>query len=104
MKAMRTAPKKSFAQNPPLILVIEPDTALRALFEGMLTNEGYQVIVASGGHTALASLAVHAVTPDLVIIDAFLPLLSAEAVVTTLRQSCGHSLPILALSTDSRAA
>lgn len=56
-----------------LVLVVDDHTDLRRLTAGILTCNGYDVIEASDGRNAIASLCEHA--PDLVILDLNMPVM-----------------------------
>ena len=57
------------------ILIVDDDPALRETLSEVLSDEGYQVTVASDGEQALEEL--DRAPPDLVILDVMLPRLDA---------------------------
>ena len=57
----------------PLILLVEDDINQRALFQEELTDEGYNVVIASDGREALSLAAQH--KPDLVVMDVNMPVM-----------------------------
>jgi len=55
-----------------VILVVDDDDDTREAMEIVLTDEGYRVELASGGHGALAYLRAHA-APSLILLDLMMP-------------------------------
>lgn len=78
----------------PEILVVDDDPAVLSALRRALALEGYQVVVAADGETALAITANH--LPDLVILDVVLPGVGGLAVCQQLRAK--SPLPILMLT------
>ncbi len=54
------------------ILVVEDDQAVRAAVSGLLAEEGYDVVGASNGAAALATLAEEPL-PALIVLDLMMP-------------------------------
>ncbi|MEC8079919.1 MAG: response regulator, partial [Pseudomonadota bacterium] len=77
------------------ILVVEDDQVTQSFLKKGLTEQGYQVVVASDGQDAL----FQALEGDfqLIILDRMLPKLDGLTVLNTLR-SAGRTLPVLILS------
>lgn len=77
------------------ILVVEDDQVIQSFLKKGLTEQGYQVVVASDGQDAL----FQALEGDfqLIILDRMLPKLDGLTVLNTLR-SAGRTLPVLILS------
>jgi DNA-binding response OmpR family regulator len=84
----------------PLILVVEDEYELAALLKRQLEGEGYRVVVAPDGQTALL-LATQA-QPDLVILDWMLPELDGLSVCRRLRDR--STVPILMLTARAEEA
>jgi DNA-binding response OmpR family regulator len=76
------------------ILVVEDDLTLQETLEYNLTGEGYKVITAADGLTALE--VARAEQPDLVVLDLMLPRLGGFEVCRILRRET--SVPILMLT------
>ena len=53
------------------ILVVDDEKPVRETLAALLRQEGYNVVVAEGGHTAIEAIEVF--TFDLVIVDIFMP-------------------------------
>ena len=68
----------------PTLLVVEDDPDLQAVLARILTSEGYQVITAADGETAVAEALGRA--PDLIILDVGLPVKDGVEVVRELRE------------------
>jgi two-component system alkaline phosphatase synthesis response regulator PhoP len=70
---------------PYLILVVDDDDKLRALYRVILEREGYTVDEAANGAEALKYLSSH--TPHLIILDMLMPILGGEAVLRRIQQN-----------------
>jgi two-component system, OmpR family, response regulator MprA len=79
----------------PAILVVDDDGAIRRMLERTLAAEGYEVVAAADGGTALAAL--ERAVPDLVVLDVGLPGLDGLAVSRRLRGK-GLAVPVLMLT------
>ena len=53
------------------ILVVDDEQPVREALAALLRQEGYNVVVAEGGHSAVEAIEVF--TFDLVIVDIFMP-------------------------------
>lgn len=76
------------------ILVVEDEKKISELIEVYLTKEGFDVLTAFDGKTALEVAARE--NPDLIVLDLMLPELSGTEVTTELRKS--SSVPIIMLT------
>ena len=76
------------------ILVVDDEPPIRKLLRMGLVSQGYEVVDASNGKTALDQLAQK---PDLVILDLGLPDIDGLELLRKIR-SCQESLPIVVLS------
>ncbi len=81
--------------NPPSILVVDDEPAIRRFLRTSLTAEGYQVLEAEDGDDALAALKRHAT--DVLVLDLGLPGLNGFDVIRKLRED-GSAIPIIVLS------
>jgi DNA-binding response OmpR family regulator len=81
--------------NPPRVLVIDDDAAIRDALDRALRGEGFAVRVADGGHAGLREAA--AFDPDAIVLDVAMPDLNGRAVAARLR-AAGARTPILILS------
>jgi len=74
------------------ILVVDDDENVRLLLEAELTLEGYEVVLADNGLTALKKIKEE--TPDLVILDLKMPDINGLEVLRTIRKE-NKELPII---------
>ena len=85
------------ASSRPTVLVVEDESALVELLRYNLEQAGFQVSVALDGEEALAS--VRDETPDLILLDWMLPLMSGIEVCRQLRrQTATANVPIIMLT------
>lgn len=77
------------------VLVVDDDAAIRRSLERGLRLNGYSVVLADSGRTALE--AVGAGSPDVVVLDISMPGLSGIDVCRTLRED-DNDVPVLMLS------
>lgn len=86
------------------ILVVDDEPAMVGMVAALLGSEGYEVVTAYDGDTALRRCADE--HPDLVILDRQMPRLTGDQVVERLR-ALGSSTPVLMLTgergSDERA-
>lgn len=79
------------------ILIVEDDTVLRELLEFLLQREGYETQCCNDGSAAQEWLQTY--TPDLVLLDLQLPIVSGAQLIQWLRdRESSHQLPILVLT------
>jgi DNA-binding response OmpR family regulator len=55
------------------VLIVEDDASIAALLQQLLRDEGFDVVVAPNGQRALAE--AEQATPDVVLLDLFLPVM-----------------------------
>jgi CheY-like chemotaxis protein len=81
----------------PLILLVDDDAAERELYGGVLCYNGFDVVFAKDGATALRAAMTW--KPDLVVLDIGLPDMSGVTVCRQLRRTLGKvDLPVIVLS------
>jgi adenylate cyclase len=86
----------------PVILAVDDEPANLALLSKLLTRQGYDVVEAPDGLSALRAIAEH--QPDLVCLDVMMPKLDGIEVCQRLRRQPEHAgLPILLLTALDRA-
>jgi two-component system nitrogen regulation response regulator NtrX len=79
------------------VLVVDDDQDIRESLGQILTEEGFEVISASNGREALEEIARK--TPDVMLLDLMMPVLTGWEVLETLRLSSTHrNLPVVVLS------
>ena len=80
-----------------VILVVEDDPLARELLQGVLTDEGYDVLAAENGEQALTTLGT--VWPALITLDLDLPGIAGDQILTELRRSDeSRALPVVIVS------
>ncbi|MBC7477495.1 MAG: phosphate regulon transcriptional regulator PhoB [Pseudorhodobacter sp.] len=86
--------------QPPVVLLVEDEPAQRAVLAYNLEAEGFDVIQASNGEEAM--LLVKEESPDIIILDWMMPLLSGIEVCRRLKMSPEtKAIPIIMLSARS---
>lgn len=85
----------------PLILAVDDEPANLALLQKLLRHQGYDVVEAFDGASALEAVTEH--DPDLVCLDVMMPGLDGVQVCQRLRRQSEHAgLPILLLTALNR--
>lgn len=80
-----------------LILVVEDERAVAETLKAILEDEGYQVIVATNGRDALATLIEE--RPELVVSDLMMPLMNGQALHQAMQADEQlRSIPFLVVS------
>jgi UDP-3-O-[3-hydroxymyristoyl] N-acetylglucosamine deacetylase len=77
------------------ILLVDDDAAVRETISAVLGDEGFEVVTAVDGTEALASL--ERATPDLVLLDVWLPETDGIEVLSRMRQTHAE-LPVIVIS------
>ena len=77
------------------VLVVDDDKAVRESLRRSLEYNGYDVVLASDGAEALASIGT--ARPDVVVMDVMMPRLGGRETTRALR-AAGHDLPVLVLT------
>ena len=80
------------------ILIVEDEPTLQETLAYNLDRQGYQVVTAGDGQTALKSARDH--KPDLIVLDLMLPLLDGFEVCRILRQEMNTPIIILTARDD----
>lgn len=79
------------------ILVVEDEASIRTILERRLTSEGYQVITACDGASAVAT--ARTAQPDLILMDMGLPVLNGwQATHRIKTRPETNAIPIIALT------
>jgi len=82
------------------VLAIDDSLTIRELIKFVLSNAGYDVVLAEDGDEGLAQLAARA--PDVVITDLNMPRLDGFAFIERARATVpGKDVPILLLTTEA---
>lgn len=82
------------------ILIADDDPLLRSLLVHRLSVDGYDVLVAGDGAQALASIAEQ--KPDLIVLDALMPIMDGFEVLRRLKASRLSTAPIIMLTALKR--
>lgn len=80
----------------PRILVADDDPLLRSLLVHKLSADGYQVVVAEDGAQALSVIAEQ--RPDLIVLDALMPVMDGFEVLRRLKTGGATVGPIIMLT------
>ncbi len=87
--------------EPPKILVVDDETAIRNLLIDLLGDEGYAVVAASNGRAALAIAQQQ--RPDLILMDVMMPELDGLETLQHIRALPGsRDVPIILMSAAHR--
>ena len=78
------------------ILIIEDEENIQSLVEEVLSEEGYDVVVAEHGAAALALLDKW--TPDVILLDMWMPIMDGWQFAQAYRQTSGARAPIVVMS------
>lgn len=82
------------------ILIADDDPLLRSLLVHRLTADGHDVLVAGDGAQALASIAEQ--KPDLIVLDALMPIMDGFEVLRRLKADRLSTAPIIMLTALKR--
>ena len=85
------------AKSKPVVLVVEDDAAVRNLMTTTLDAHGYDHVVATNAHAAIASAATN--NPDVILLDLGLPDMDGIEVITKVRS--WSQMPIIVISARS---
>jgi PAS domain S-box-containing protein len=80
-------------QPPPLILVVDDDVFVRGMLQNLLEKQGYRVTTATDGINALA--AVERCRPNLVLMDAVMPVMDGFRACAELQKLPGAEIPVI---------
>ncbi len=78
------------------ILIIEDEENIQSLVEEVLSEEGYDVVVAEHGAAALALLDKW--TPDVILLDMWMPIMDGWQFAQAYRQTSSAHAPIVVMS------
>jgi two-component system OmpR family response regulator len=84
------------------VLVVEDEPAVREFLTVALCDLGYQAIAAPDGARALDLL--DAVSPDVILLDLFMPVMSGFEFASVYRQRPGQHAPIVVCSAAQHRA
>lgn len=80
-----------------VILIADDDEIIIDLIRFRLESEGHEVVTATDGEAVLALLAQR--TPDLVVLDSMMPIISGMEVLKTIKQSSAtKNIPVVMLT------
>ncbi|MEJ6789871.1 response regulator [Brevundimonas sp. BR2-1] len=82
------------------ILIADDDPLLRALLVHRLSADGYQITTAEDGSQALEAIATH--KPDLIVLDALMPVMDGFEVLRRLKAGGLSDAPVIMLTALKR--
>jgi CheY-like chemotaxis protein len=83
----------------PSILVVDDDSAIRAMLCDVLLDEGYQVVSVANGQEALDYLHHHNGLPQLILLDLMMPVMTGWAFLTHQQQDTRlAAIPVVVIS------
>jgi two-component system nitrogen regulation response regulator NtrX len=77
----------------PTILIVDDDTEILGSISGLLQDEGYKTVTASGGKEALAQL--KHTEPSLVLLDIVMPEMDGLQTLTKIKETCPQQAVIM---------
>jgi two-component system phosphate regulon response regulator PhoB len=95
--------KSQFTSSLGSVLVVEDETIIREMLVMSLRGEGYEVLVAEDGYTALSIAHKSTDTLDLIILDVMLPYINGIDFCRMIRHE-GNGVPVLMLSAKGNEA
>jgi CheY-like chemotaxis protein len=85
------------------VLVVDDEWAIADWLHALLSDEGYNVLVASNGKQALDVLALN--VPDLVLTDFMMPIVDGPALLRAMAQNpTTANIPVIVMSSLQEAA
>lgn len=81
--ALAATPLPEGAEHAPLVMIVDDDPSARDLLATTVRREGYRVIEATDGATALTL--AHEWHPDIITLDVLMPRMNGRAVLTALK-------------------
>jgi CheY-like chemotaxis protein len=100
--ALTTRSEPPAAVPPRPVLVVEDDEAIRTCVSAILSEEGYQVVTAADGETALRL--VGGAPPQVILLDMQLPVMDGWEFARAYRRTPGPHAPILTVTAAPDAA
>jgi two-component system response regulator MprA len=98
---MRCYKNRKYIVNMPKIAIIEDDLALQLMYKTKLELEGFKVKTASNGEEGLKVVESH--TPDVVLLDLRMPVMSGYEMLAQLRQTdWGSDIRVIILTNISK--
>ncbi len=97
---MREPGTKNQPRKGPVIMVVDDDEAILNLLIRVLEPEGYHVIPAADGQSALALM--EECQPDLLILDVMMPVINGLQVLSWVRQR--FDMPVIMLTANQEDA
>ena len=80
-----------------IALVVDDDAVNRMILEGMLTDSGYEVVLAENGQQAIKQYLDH--QPNVILMDIMMPVLNGYEATVKIRELAGESfVPIIFLT------
>jgi DNA-binding response OmpR family regulator len=84
------------------VLIVEDDTDLSALLEGVVAGQGHEVRTAINGRAALDLVSER--MPDLILLDVTMPVMDGRQFAAQFRRQHGHAARIVVMTAAESAA
>ncbi|MEX2465354.1 MAG: response regulator [Gemmatimonadota bacterium] len=97
------APRKTLAEGPAMILIVDDEPVVRQTVARMMTRDGHRVIEAEDGDIALAILEERHEEVDLMVLDLTMPHRDGLSTLAEMRER-GYRIPVLLASGYSNEA
>lgn len=81
-----------------LILIVDDDVQLRNTLSENLKKLGFSILSAENGKECLQILEKQ--TPDIILIDYFMPIMDGETTIKFLQQNFKNPIPLILMSSD----
>jgi len=100
--ASEPAREPSRGSGTPSILVVDDDSAIRAMFSEVLGDEGYDVVGVANGQEALHELRRRNDLPQLILLDLMMPIMNGWTFLTHQQQDATlAAIPVVVVSAGS---
>jgi two-component system response regulator MprA len=80
------------------IMICEDDEGIREFVSAFLTDEGYDIAIATNGEEALSMIAEQ--QPSLIFMDVYMPIMDGRTFVDMYRQTPGPHAPVIGMSAN----
>lgn len=80
----------------PLVLIVDDDVFMRGMLQNLLESQGYRVIEAQDGIKAIEEFQRY--SPDLILMDAAMPIMDGFTACSQLRQEMGVDVPVIMIT------
>lgn len=81
-----TTRREPQASRPLTVLIIDDESLAKNVYQLLLTQEGYRVLLAKDGLSGLALLMREPQSPELILVDCSMPLMDGERIILELQK------------------